>query len=70
MLVLTRKKGEAIYIGDNVKVIYLGHNDYNGAKIGIEAPTSIPIARNELIDEDYLQGKKNYPQCKIAFTLM
>lgn len=47
MLVLTRKKGETIQIGDSIviKVISSGHGK---AKIGIEAPTQYRVLRGEL----------------------
>jgi len=50
MLVLTRKKGEQIQIGDNITVtiIRCGARD---VKIGIEAPKGVNIARAELLEE-------------------
>ena len=49
MLVLTRKKGETIQIGDSivVKVISCGRGK---AKIGIEAPAAVRVLRGELAD--------------------
>jgi carbon storage regulator CsrA len=48
MLVLTRKKSEAIRIGNDVfiKVIRTGRST---VKIGIEAPASVRVVRGELI---------------------
>ncbi len=47
MLVLTRKAGQRLMIGDNIRVTVL---DCKGgrARIGIEAPSDIPIVRDEL----------------------
>lgn len=47
MLVLTRKKSEMIRIGDDVviKVISTGNGK---VKIGIEAPSSVRVMREEL----------------------
>lgn len=47
MLVLTRKRGEVVRIGDNVvlKVIKTGRGC---VKIGIEAPADVRIVRGEL----------------------
>lgn len=47
MLVLTRKLGESIRIGDNiiVKVVEL---DGKHVKLGIEAPKSISVNREEI----------------------
>ncbi|WP_437201653.1 carbon storage regulator [Planctomicrobium sp. SH664] len=49
MLVLTRKQGETIRIGDSivVKVISCGRGK---AKIGIDAPTTVRVIRGELLD--------------------
>lgn len=48
MLVLTRKTGETIRIGDSIviKVISSGRGK---AKIGIEAPAEIRVLRGELL---------------------
>lgn len=47
MLVLTRKSGEKIIIGDNVVVSVL---DVNGSqvKLGIQAPRSVTVHRSEI----------------------
>jgi len=47
MLVLTRKKGEMIHIGDSIviKVISTGRGK---TKIGIEAPATVRVLRGEL----------------------
>lgn len=50
MLVLSRKPGEVIHIGDNVKITLLRIGP-NTVRIGIEAPEGMVILRNELIDD-------------------
>lgn len=47
MLALSRKKGEAIVINNNIEITIL---DVKGdqVKIGIEAPKEIPIYRKEV----------------------
>lgn len=47
MLILTRKIGEEILIGDNIRIKILSSNFYQ-VHIGIEAPKEVPILRSEL----------------------
>lgn len=47
MLILTRKLGETLMIGDNVTVTVLGING-NQIRIGINAPKSVPVHREEI----------------------
>ena len=47
MLVLTRKLGESITIGENIKILIVDIEG-NQVKIGIEAPRSVEIYREEL----------------------
>jgi carbon storage regulator len=47
MLVLSRKLGEKIYIGDNI-VITLVRIQGDKTRIGIEAPRAIPVHRSEV----------------------
>lgn len=51
MLVLTRRIGEAIIIGDDVRVIVLESRS-GQVKLGIEAPRSLGVVREELRDVD------------------
>ncbi len=50
MLVLSRKVGERILIGDKiaVTVVKIGHG---GVRIGVEAPTELAVVREELATE-------------------
>ncbi len=47
MLVLTRRIGESIVIGDNIKMTILNVKG-NQVRIGIEAPKDISIHREEI----------------------
>jgi len=47
MLILTRRIGEAIIIGDNVGINILGIKG-NQIKIGIDAPQEISVHREEI----------------------
>lgn len=50
MLVLTRRADESICIGDGIKVRILSVES-DKVKIGIEAPKSVKVLREELIEE-------------------
>ncbi|MBC7360555.1 MAG: carbon storage regulator CsrA [Desulfacinum sp.] len=47
MLILTRKVGEAIRIGDDIQVVVTAV-DQNKVKVGIKSPRHVPIFREEL----------------------
>jgi carbon storage regulator len=47
MLVLSRKLGEKIVIGDNI-VVTVVKIDRNQIRIGIEAPHEVPVYREEI----------------------
>ena len=47
MLVLTRRVGEKIIIGDNVRVSVLGAKGHQ-VRIGIEAPDDVKVNREEI----------------------
>ncbi len=51
MLVLSRKLGEKIHIGENV-VITIVDIDRGKVRIGIEAPRDVPIYREELMPKE------------------
>ncbi len=63
MLVLTRKKDEAIRIGDDI-VIKIVNCDKHGVRIGIEAPSDVTILREELflaVSEENRKASKEAP---------
>lgn len=47
MLVLSRKVGERIWIGDEISVTVVRITG-GGVRIGIEAPSEMPVVREEL----------------------
>lgn len=50
MLVLTRKVGETIWVGDNVEIV-ITEIKGDQIKLGIQAPKSVEIVRGELRTE-------------------
>lgn len=47
MLILQRKAGESLYIGDDITITVLSSED-GRVRLAIDAPKSIPILRSEL----------------------
>ncbi len=47
MLVLTRKKGQSLHIGDNIRIVVLEVTG-DTVRIGIEAPAEVAIYRSEI----------------------
>ncbi|WP_144478047.1 carbon storage regulator CsrA [Cytobacillus oceanisediminis] len=50
MLVLTRKNGETIKIGDDIEITIISAKN-DKVKIGIKAPEDIEILRKEVFDQ-------------------
>jgi carbon storage regulator len=50
MLVLSRKVGERILIGDNISVTVVRITG-GGVRIGVEAPAEMPVIRQELKEQ-------------------
>lgn len=51
MLVLSRKPGESIHIGDDIVVTVI-RNGGNRIRLGISAPPDTPITRSELREQE------------------
>ncbi|MBD5139612.1 MAG: carbon storage regulator [Oscillospiraceae bacterium] len=51
MLVITRKNGEGLHIGENVRVTVV-ETAKDRVKIGIDAPYDVRIIRDELFDTE------------------
>ena len=61
MLVLSRRHGEEIHVGDNVviKVLAVTHGR---VRVGIEAPRDVQVRRSELLAADkYVSPVRNRP---------
>ncbi|MDR3593978.1 carbon storage regulator CsrA [Clostridium sp.] len=57
MLIITRKKGESLMIGEDIEII-VSKIDDGSVKIGIKAPRDIQILRKELYEEVEQENKE------------
>lgn len=61
MLILTRRPGERIMIGDNISVTVLSIKGCQ-ARLGIEAPKDVKVHREEIFDQ--IKAEENTKQEK------
>jgi carbon storage regulator len=66
MLVLTRKLGECIHIGDGVQITVVAVKGQQ-IRLGIDAPKSMPILRGELVWAE--QRQPGVPDAGVRLTL-
>jgi carbon storage regulator len=59
MLILTRRTGEKLMIGDDVTVTVLGVKG-NQVRIGVSAPKNVEVHREEIYNR--IQAKKDLPK--------
>lgn len=55
MLVLTRRIGETVVIGENIKITILSIGG-NQARVGIEAPKEVRVDREEIYERKKKEG--------------
>lgn len=72
MLVLTRKEGESLYIGEDIRITVLSA-DGERVRIGIEAPPSRRIFREELLtstkEQNLMAVQSAYSENPVAVLL-
>lgn len=66
MLVIARKKGESVIIGDDIEITVVKVED-GAVKLAISAPKKITILRKELIEEVQEENKK---AASVDFTIL
>ena len=66
MLIITRKKGQSIMIGDDIEITVSKLED-GTVKLGIDAPKEMTILRKELYEE---VRKENEEAMKINIDLL
>ncbi|ABK45583.1 carbon storage regulator, CsrA / carbon storage regulator, CsrA [Magnetococcus marinus MC-1] len=57
MLILTRRVGESLHIGDDIKITLLGIKG-NQVRIGIDAPRDVEVHREEIYDRIRRETRK------------
>ena len=60
MLILTRRIGETIVIGDNINLTVLGIKG-NQTRIGISAPKDVSVHREEIYQKIQMEGLNKEP---------
>lgn len=75
MLILSRKTGQSVHVGDNVTITVLKVRG-NSVRIGIEAPNDVRVLRAELperqpgnAEDDSPQDRRKTPQTTDAETV-
>lgn len=58
MLILTRRVGERVKIGDDVTVTVLGVNG-NQIRVGIEAPKNVAVHRKKIYERIKLEQQRD-----------
>ncbi|HUN76047.1 MAG TPA: carbon storage regulator CsrA [Steroidobacteraceae bacterium] len=65
MLILTRRSGETVHIGEDVMVTVLAIKG-NQVRIGIKAPRSVAVDREEIFERKRTEGATRQPAAQSA----
>ena len=64
MLILTRRVGETLMVGDDVSITVLGVKG-NQVRIGINAPKDVPVHREEIYQRIKMEENSSEPDGNI-----
>jgi carbon storage regulator len=59
MLILARKPGEKIKVGDDITITILTCNNYGNTRVGITAPKNVAVHREEIYNKIQIEGNRN-----------
>ncbi len=65
MLILTRRIGESVHIGDDIRLTVLGVRD-SQVRIGINAPKEVPVHREEIYYRIKHEQEMKNPDSEVA----
>lgn len=65
MLVLTRKVGESVVIGEDVYCTVVGYRD-GEVRLAFDAPQSLPVHRDEIQRRIYRERQKDQWYCDLS----
>jgi carbon storage regulator len=65
MLILTRRVGESLMIGDDVNVTVLGIRG-NQVRIGVDAPKNVAVHREEIYERIQQEKTDDAPSSKVS----
>ncbi len=65
MLILTRRVGESLMIGDEVKVTILAVKGQQ-VRVGVQAPNTVPVHRKEIYERIKQGESKDNPSAECA----
>lgn len=54
MLIITRREGESIFIGNDIEIVFLEMG--SRVRVGISAPCDVNVVRTELIPPDQIES--------------
>jgi carbon storage regulator len=71
MLVMSRRQGDTILIGDDVEIV-IAHIGRSRVKVGIRAPRNVPVIARELklVREENLAAAAAHPSTSILSALI